>query len=85
MSSTPIKSALAAGARWSGAHDPDLDGVVRVRTDWQRAPLFQVLLEAPHVRVSGANRTQMMNLVNEAKRGVAGAASDLRALLMAVA
>lgn len=80
-----IERGLRMGARRSGAHDADLDGVIEVRMDWERAPLFQVLLEAQHVRVSGSDRRQLFNLIGEAKCGLAGAESDLRALLMRVA
>lgn len=72
---------LRAGALWSGPRDADLDGVVDVRTDWARAPLAQLLTEAPELPVSPEVRQRLDPLVEAARARLPGSLRRLRAFL----
>ena len=88
MTGAPVPSilaALAAGARWSGPHDADLDGVVEVRTDWERVPLAQVLMEAQRLRLPRDQRRHLDTLIKHTTSGQPGAEATLRAYLLEVA
>lgn len=88
MTGAPIPSfldELAAGARWSGPHDADLDGVVQVRTDWARVPLAQVLMEAQRLRLPRDQRQHLDTLIASTTSGQPGAEATLRAYLLEVA
>lgn len=88
MTGAPIPfmlAELAAGARWSGPHDADLDGVVEVRTDWARVPLAQVLMEAQRLRLDRNQRQHLDTLIKHTTSGQPGAEGALRAYLLEVA
>lgn len=88
MTGAPIPSflvALDAGARWSGPHDADLDGVVSPRTDWARVPLAQVLMEAQRLRLAPRKRRHLDTLIEHTTSGQPGAEATLRAYLLEVA
>jgi len=72
---------LRSGAPWTGPRDADLDGVVEVRTDWARAPLSQILTEAPALPLTAEVRRDLVPLVEAARARRPGSLRRLRAFL----
>jgi hypothetical protein len=82
---TAILDRLRSGARFSGAADADLDGVVKARPDWARLPLFQIRLLVPKLDLNRTPKRQVDAAMAELDAGERGAEQRLREVLIRVA